>query len=118
MVRSAALVLLLLIFGDAIAERLDLPIPGAALGLVTLVAAFSVCGGPDKGSEELFDFAAPYLPLFFVPAAVGVIANFDILAQAWAHLVVAVVLGTAVTILITGHIAQALMLWINGQVRT
>jgi holin-like protein len=106
---SAAIVLILLILGDAIAEIFALPIPGAALGLATLTAAFAIRGGPDTGSEELFDFAAPYFPLFFVPAAVGVIASLDVLAFAWIHVTVAIVFGTGVTILITGLISQALM---------
>lgn len=117
MIRSAALVLLLLNFGDAITEHLDLPIPGAALGLVTLVAAFLACGGPDKGSEELFDFAAPYFPLFFVPAAVGVIANLDLLIFAWIYLATAVVAGTAITLLVTGRVAQALLARIDHGAR-
>lgn len=117
MVRSAAIVLTLLICGDAIAEHFDLPIPGAALGLVVLAATFWALGGPDKGSEELFDFAAPYFPLFFVPAAVGVVANLDVLASAWVHVIVAVIAGTAVTLLATGLVAQALMGWIGDRLR-
>jgi holin-like protein len=106
MVRSAAIVLLLLIVGDAMAEVFALPVPGAALGLATLTAAFAICGGPDPGSEELFDFAAPYFPLFFVPAAVGVVASLDVLSAAWVHLIAAIVFGTGVTLLVTGFVFQ------------
>ena len=113
MAHSAAVVLFLLICGDAIAENLDLPVPGAALGLVTLAVIFSARGGPDKGSEELFDLAAPYFPLFFVPAAVGVVANLDLFVLAWVHIATAIVLGTSATILVTGLIAQALLVRIG-----
>jgi holin-like protein len=109
MTRSAAVVLTLLILGDVIAEHLVLPIPGAALGLAALATSFAIRGGTDKGSEELFDFAAPYFPLFFVPAAVGVVASLDILAFAWIEVTTAIVFGTAATILITGLISQALL---------
>ncbi len=109
MIRSAAIVLLLLLAGDAIAEGYDLPVPGAALGLAALTAAFAIRGGPDRGSGELFDFAAPYFPLFFVPAAVGVMANSGMLASAWTYILVAVVAGTSATLLITGIVFQFLM---------
>lgn len=109
MVKSAALVLVLLICGDAIVEGLDLPVPGAALGLLVLVTAFLARGGPDKASQELFDFAAPYFPLFFVPAAVGVIANLEVLVFAWLQIAAAITAGTAVTLLVTGQVAQRLM---------
>lgn len=109
MVKSAAIVLLLLIVGDAVAEAFALPVPGAALGLATLTAAFAIRGGPDPGSEELFDFATPYFPLFFVPAAVGVVASLDVLSAAWVHLIAAIVFGTAATLLVTGVVFQWLM---------
>lgn len=109
MLQSAAVVLFLLILGDAAAANLALPVPGAALGLFALVLVFAARGGPDRGSEELFDFAAPYFPLFFVPAAVGVVASLEVLVVAWMHVMVAIVLGTGATLLFTGILTQALI---------
>jgi len=109
MIRAAALVLGLLVAGNAAAEALRLPVPGAALGLIALTAVFAVRGAPDEGCAELFDFAAPYFPMFFVPAAVGVVASLDLLAFAWVHILVAIVFGTAATLLATGLVAQALL---------
>jgi holin-like protein len=109
MTQAAAIVLALLIAGEAIAARFALPFPGSALGLVTLAAIFAWRGGPDAASARLFDFAAPYFPLFFVPAAVGVIVKLDVLAVAWLHVLAAVVLGTAITLAVTGLVFQALL---------
>ena len=109
MTRSAAIVLVLLILGDLLVERFSLPIPGAALGLLALSAVFAIRRGPDKGSEQLFDFAAPYFPLFFVPAAVGVVASMEILSNSWIHVVFAIVVGTTATLLITGGVLQAFL---------
>lgn len=109
MIRAAAILLLLLIAGNVIAEASGLPIPGAALGLVALTAIFVATGGPDEGLAEMFDFATPYFPMFFVPAAVGVVNSGELLSLAWIHVAVAVVAGTAVTIVVTGLVVQALM---------
>ena len=109
MTQSAAIVLFLLILGDIVAAYFSLSIPGAALGLATLTLVFALRGGPDRASEELFDFAAPYFPLFFVPAAVGVVASIDIIFYSWVHILTAIVLGTSVTLVITGLVFQALM---------
>lgn len=109
MVGSAAIVLLLLIVGDAVVEAFALPVPGAALGLGALTAVFAANGGPDAGSEELFDFVAPYVPLFFVPAAVGVVASLDLVTSAWAYLAIAITAGTIATLLVTGAVFQYLM---------
>lgn len=109
MIRSAAILLLLLIAGNAIAEASGLPIPGAALGLIALTAIFVATGGPDEGLAEMFDFATPYFPMFFVPAAAGVVNSGELLSLAWIHVAVAIVAGTAVTIIATGLAVQALM---------
>lgn len=101
MIRSAAIVICLMVIGDVIVERFSLPFPGAAIGLAVLTALFACRGGPDEGSEELFDFAAPYFPLFFVPAAVGVVASLDMLVSSWAYLLAAIIAGTAVTLFAT-----------------
>ena len=109
MTRSAAIVLVLLILGDVVADHFSLPVPGAALGLLALATAFAIRGGPDRGSEELFDFAAPYFPLFFVPAAVGVVASLEVLSAAWVYVLAAIVVGTTATLLITGRVFQGLL---------
>lgn len=118
MTQSAAIVLVLLVLGNVIAEHFSLPVPGAALGLVALAFGFMISGGPDPGSEALFDFAAPYFPLFFVPAAVGVVASIDIISVAWVHILTAIILGTSLTLLITGLVFQALLQRIASRAQT
>ncbi|MFD1196720.1 CidA/LrgA family protein [Seohaeicola saemankumensis] len=118
MTRSAAIVLLLLILGDSVAEGLSLPVPGSALGLMALSIAFAMRGGPDKASSELFDFATPYFPLFFVPAAVGVVVSADMISANWVYIVTAIALSTAATLLISGLVFQALMRVLPSRVET
>jgi holin-like protein len=117
MIRSAAIVICLMVAGDVIAEQYALPFPGAALGLALLTAVFALRGGPDAGSEELFDIAAPYFPLFFVPAAVGVVASVEMLVSSWAYLSLAIIGGTAVTLLATGLICQWLLWRIDSEAK-
>jgi putative effector of murein hydrolase LrgA (UPF0299 family) len=89
-IQSASVVLALMIAGEAIAACLNLPLPCAALGLLTLSTIFALRGAPDRGSEKLLDVAAPYFPLCFMPAAVGVIGKADMLAGGCLPVVVAV----------------------------
>jgi len=51
-----------------------------------------------------------------VPAAIGVVASFDVLSAAWLH--VAIVLGTAASIAVTGRLTQALLGRIAEEGRT
>lgn len=109
MIRSAATILTIAVVADCLANWLGLPVPGAALGLILLTGFFVLRGRPDPSMATLFDTTSPHFPLFFVPAAVGLIASGEILAVAWLDILVAVALGTAATIAVTGWLAQALL---------
>jgi holin-like protein len=106
---SVGVVLALTVVGDTVAAWLAIPVPGAAIGMLMLASLFAVRGGADPASSRLFDAAAPHIPLFFIPAAVGVIASADLLARAWLPIAVAIVLGTALTLVTTGALAQLLL---------
>jgi holin-like protein len=109
MLSSIAFLVALVILGDAVAGATGWPVPGPAVGLAVLTAAFAWEGRPHPGFGQLFDLAAPLFPLFFVPAAVGVLAHLALLSAAWLHVAVAIVLGTALTLVITGQLAQVLL---------
>lgn len=109
MFRSIVVVLILSSLGDAAANLSQLPIPGPAIGLALLVGIFTLHGAPDAGAAKLFDIVSPFFPLFFVPAAAGIVANLGIFAEAWAYILVAVALGTVATIAVTGLVMQILV---------
>jgi holin-like protein len=109
MIGSLVIVLALAVLGDAISGLLALPIPGSAIGMMLLASVFVARGGADAGSARLFDLASPHFPLFFIPAAVGVVASRELLAAAWLQVAVAIVVGTLVTIAVTGLLSQHLL---------
>jgi holin-like protein len=109
MIGSAAIILAIAILADSLANQLAVPIPGAALGLIVLTAVFVLRGRPEAGVAALYDATSPHFPMFFVPAAVGLIASGDILVTAWLDILVAVALSTAATIAVTGWLAQTLL---------
>lgn len=106
---ALAAALALTVLGDVVAESLALPVPGAAVGLGILACVFVAQGGADAASGQLFDVISPHLPLLFIPAAAGVVANLDLLSQTWMPVAVAIVVGTAITLIVTGLVAQRLL---------
>lgn len=104
-----AFLLFILVICDAVVAGNGLPIPGPALGLLVLFTIFCWRGDPDAGSGRIFDMVAPHVALFFVPAAVGVVASLNELGQSWGSILVAVLVGTSITLAATGLIAQALI---------
>jgi holin-like protein len=117
MIRSLVTALALAVLGDVISGMLAAPIPGSSIGMLLLASVFVARGGADSGSARLFDLASPHFPLFFIPAAVGVIASRELLAAAWLQVAAAIVVGTLVTIAVTGLLAQHLLIQL-GVTRT
>ena len=109
MIRAISLVLTFLLMGDLVALHVALPVPGPAIGLALFSAWLAARGGPDDAIDLLFDKTAPHFALFFVPAAVGFVANADVLAASWPYFLLAVVFGTSATLAATGLLAQFLL---------
>jgi holin-like protein len=93
--------------GEVVSAGLDLPVPGAVVGLVLLLVLLRV--QPEPRAEPVADGLLRLLPLLFVPAGVGVVAHLDVLRDA----VLPVVLGLAVPLLlglaVTGVVVDRLL---------
>jgi holin-like protein len=102
------LILCCQLIGEVIARLAGLPIPGPVIGMVVLFCGLVVRGGTPKGLEEAGGLLLRNLPLLFVPAGVGVIAHMEILRRSWAAITGAIIIGTVLTIAVTGLVMQLL----------
>ncbi len=101
-----ALVLSASFLGDWFVAQSSIPIPGPAVGLCLLFSFLIVTGGPNAELEGIVDYSIPWMPLLFVPSGVGVIVAIGLLVEGWIAILSAVVLGTAVTLVVCGVLAQ------------
>lgn len=96
--------------GSYVQEWLNLPIPGSIIGLLLLFILLLCRVIPvswiEKGSTTILF----YLPLFFIPATVGVMNHLDLFAGKGLLLVVVVIVSTILTIAVAGHVSQ----WLAG----
>lgn len=109
MIIAIALTLVAIILGDAITTLLQLPVPGAIMGLLCAAGYFLWRGSPDPAMEKLFDALIPHAPILFVPAGAGVVANLDVIAGGFLAIVAVITLGTVATLLATGLAMQFLL---------
>jgi holin-like protein len=105
MMISAAIVLACFALGHAFVVIAGLPVPGAAIGLLLLLATFIPTRGPDPRTSAMFDGLIPHAPVLFVPAGVGLFADPAILESSGFVLVVSVIVGTTVTLAVAGFAA-------------
>lgn len=108
MIGTITLILFCQLVGEIIARLAGLPVPGPVIGMVILFVGLLLRREIPVELETVGGFLHRYLALLFVPAGVGVITNIDLLIQSWGALAGAIIIGTAVTIGVTGLVMQLL----------
>lgn len=106
MVRGLALLLLFQGVGELVSRTLGWPIPGNVLGMGLLLAALGMKIVRTDWVEEAADLLLDNLALFFVPAGVGVMAYFQLIAREWLPITVATIVSTFVVMAVTGKLAD------------
>lgn len=82
------------------------PIPGSIFGLVLLFLALKLRIVPAKWMEQGAGFMQKLIPLFLVPATVGVMDYFQVFTAGGQWLIVIVVLSTLLTMVLAGLTTQ------------
>ncbi len=93
--------------GEILVRLLGLPVPGPVFGMVILLAGI-VVGGVPEGLRQVASGLLRYLPLFFVPAGVGLITHGDRLRSDWLPLGLAILVSTLATLALVGWMLQRL----------
>ena len=108
MLRPLTTLLLCQFVGEVVAHALDLPLPGPVIGLLVLLGVLVVRHGPDDAMRSASNGLLRHLSLLFVPAGVGVMTQLDALAQDWVAIAGAVLVSTALGLVVTGLVMQSL----------
>ncbi|MBV9488786.1 MAG: CidA/LrgA family protein [Verrucomicrobia bacterium] len=105
-------VALLVLFGCQLAGEMlhrvfSVPVPGPVMGmlLLTLVLLRRPSAVP-KGLATSAGVLLQNLGLFFVPAGVGIVANFHLIRQQWLPICVALVGSTCLSLLVTAVVVN------------
>ena len=106
-----AVVLFGFYFGaDWLARRFALPVSGPVLGMALLTIALAMRGRTPQGMTRVSDLLLKAMPLFFIPAGVGVMVLSDPLRTAWmpmtAALLGSTLLALATTALVMKGVAK------------
>ena len=92
--------------GDVISNFLKLPIPGSIVGLVLLFLCLYFKIIPERFIKEGAGFVLVILPLFFIPATVGIIQYPDFLSGKGVLLIVLIMVSTFLTMIVAGYTSQ------------
>lgn len=106
MIQQCGILFLFLALGELIVWLTGTPVPSSIIGMLLLAAALKV-GAVKLGQVNKFaDFLVRNIGFFFVPAGVGLMRCYGIIADQWLPIVGATIGSTAIIIAVTGWTHQ------------
>jgi holin-like protein len=101
MLQALTLLFTCQLIGEVAVRLLDLTFPGPVLGMGLLFAVLVWRGGPGPDLDGVTSGILRNLSLLYVPAAVGIMQQIDLIAVNWFAILASVVLSTLLTLLVT-----------------
>jgi holin-like protein len=101
MIGALATLFVFQLAGEVLVRAFDLPFPGPVLGMLLLFVTLKVRGSLPQTLQQTSQTMLSHLSLLFVPAGVGVMRHFDLIAQEWVPILITILLSTLLTIGIT-----------------
>lgn len=84
--------------GECLAKLFDLLVPGPVIGMVLLLIFLIIKKGSFKSLNEAVSMHLRYLPLLFIPAAMGIITQVDVISKEFWAIFIALVFGTIIAL--------------------
>ena len=107
MIGAIALLLVCQLAGEVIHRLTGLPLPGAVIGMVLLLAWLAFVPRERLTLTQVTGWLTAHLSIMFVPAAVGLMEEGAILSRYGLGIVVAVAVSTLLTLAVTALVFRA-----------
>ncbi|CCX89219.1 lrgA family protein [Clostridium sp. CAG:590] len=104
--KQFCLIMFISFLGEVLHHYLPLPIPASIYGLVILFAGLMTGVVKLSHVEETGRFLIEIMPLMFIPAAVGLLESWGILAPIWIPIIGITLITTVIVMIVSGKITQ------------
>lgn len=104
--KQFCLIMFISFLGEVLHHYLPLPIPASIYGLVILFAGLMTGVVKLSHVEETGRFLIEIMPLMFIPAAVGLLESWGILASIWIPIIGITLITTVIVMIVSGKITQ------------
>ena len=116
--KQFCLIMFISFLGEVLHHYLPLPIPASIYGLVILFAGMMTGVVKLSHVEETGRFLIEIMPLMFIPAAVGLLESWGILAPIWIPIVGITLITTVIVMIVSGKITQFVIRLENQEERS
>lgn len=104
--KQFGIILLISFVGEILEKWIPLPIPASIYGIILLFLCLKLNIIPNEAVHETGKFLIEIMPLMFIPAAVGLLETWDVIAPAWLEYVAVTVISTWVVMIVSGRVTQ------------
>ena len=104
--KQFGIILLISFVGEILEKWIPLPIPASIYGIILLFLCLKLNIIPHEAVHEIGKFLIEIMPLMFIPAAVGLLETWDVIAPAWLEYVAVTVISTWVVMIVSGRVTQ------------
>lgn len=104
--------------GEYLAATLSIPVPGPVLGMALLAVGLAGARQVPAGVAQVADALLRAMPLFFIPAGVGVLVLSDTLRLHWLPITAALVVSTLLAIATTALVMKGVLRLLAARTRT
>lgn len=111
MLNGLIILLIFFLLGEFISNLLAWPIPGSVMGMLVLFIFLIIRSGIPKSIKQSSETLLPYLPLFIVPASVGIVSHLYLLQQDGLIIILAMIASLVVGIPLCGWLMQKILTW-------
>ncbi|WP_417534576.1 CidA/LrgA family protein [Marinobacterium stanieri] len=108
MLMGLLILLVCQLLGEWLVLALALPVPGPVMGMVLMLVALILMRRVPDMIRTPSEGLLRHLALLFVPAGVGLTVHAELIAKEWLVILVALVLSTVVTIIVTALVLKRL----------
>ena len=109
MLRGLITLLMFFLAGEFISALFAWPVPGSVLGMLLLFVVLVVRGAISEPLRQSSQNLLPYLPLFIVPASVGIVNHMDLLKDDGLLIMFAMVISLLAGLPLAGWVMQWFM---------
>jgi len=100
------IILLMLLLGDGLSSAINGIIPGSVIGMVLLFCALLSKIIKPEMIRKPAGYLINHMSLFFIPAGVGLMTAWDLIASHWVSIIVSSVVSTVVVLAVVGLVQQ------------
>lgn len=100
------LITLISLAGELLSFLIPLPIPASIYGVAILLSLLISGRLKVESIREVSSFLIAIMPVMFIPAAVGLMESFSLLASSWLSYVIILAVSTVAVMAVSGRVTQ------------